>query len=92
MEFQELLDCLESLGDLDKMVLLDSLAHQGKRVNQDGGFQGQKVRRVFLALLASKERRVLSDSLVSPDTKATPDHLALRESKVMWDLLDLLDW
>lgn len=61
-------------------------------MNQDGGFQGQKACRVFLGLSASRESGVLSDSPVSLDRKATPDHLALRESRVMWDPLDLLAW
>lgn len=91
VEFQELLDYQESQEDLDRMASLDNLVYLDKKVNQDGVFQAQKVRRASQELLASKEKRVQLDYLVFLDEKAQQDLQDLRESKVKWDPQDLLD-
>lgn len=91
VEFQELLDYQESQEDLDRMASLDNLVYLDKKVNQDGVFQAQKVRRAFQELLASREKRVQLDYLVFLDEKAQQDLQDLRESKVKWDPQDLLD-
>lgn len=62
-----------------------------RRVNQDGVFQAQKVRRASQELLASRERRETLDQLVFLDEKASQDHQGPRESKVLQDTYNNTD-
>lgn len=91
-EFQEPPDYQENQEDQERMAGQDLLVHVDQRVNLDGDFRVPKVHKATKEFLASRERRATSDYLVFLDEKDIQAHLDLRVSKVIWDLLDFLDW